>query len=471
MHTDGENVDSWDLGFTFSPLGLDEMSVAALETTFPSEAEFSSGDYSEDSSFRSDLVSDADARCLQSEEESSGCSGCSGSKTLGLRTERSFSYAKLHNDVSAALLNVECKICGDRASGYHYGVHVCEGCKGFFRRTVRLNLRYKHCSRNCPVQKKSRNKCQFCRFKKCVTAGMSHTAIRFGRTPLAEREKLMMEFHCLDSEAEKQKAIARNLYHSYLKHFPMTRSRARAILSGKDEENTLFIIHDRKSLRASEEFLKQKQVSELALVPAADLELSLFHRMQYFMAETVCELAEFAKSIPGFRELEPSDQITMLKYSTFEVNMIRLSHFTNKDGVLTARGWIFITREFIKSLRQPFCDMMENKFHFLSKFKALELEDCDLALFIAALILRGDRPGLVNSRAIEALQDDVIQALELQLKVLHPESPHLFAKLLQMVSDLWPLIAEHVRKIHQLKESELNLFLHPLLLELIQDLD
>lgn len=77
----------------------------------------------------------------------------------------------------------------------------------------------------------------------------------------------------------------------------------------------------------------------------------------------------------------------------------------------------------------------------------------------------------MNSRAIEALQDDVIQALELQLKVLHPESPHLFAKLLQMVSDLWPLIAEHVRKIHQLKESELNLFLHPLLLELIQDLD
>ncbi|KAF5890649.1 peroxisome proliferator-activated receptor gamma, partial [Clarias magur] len=384
MYTDGENVASWDMGFTFSPPGLDEMSAAALDVMFPSEAELCSSDYSQDSSFR------PDARRLQSEEESSGCSG---SKTLGLCTERRLSYAKLHNDVSAALLNVECKICGDRASGYHYGVHACEGCKGFFRRTVRLNLRYKPCSRKCPVQKRSRNKCRFCRFQKCVTAGMSHTAIRFGRMPLVEREKLMMDFHTavhrLDSESEKRKAIARDLYDSYLKHFPMTRSRARAILSGKDEENTLFIIHDRKSLRASEEFLKQKQVSESALVPAADLELSLFHRMQYFMAETVRELAEFAKSIPGFRELEPSDQITMLKYSTFEVNMIRLSHFTNKDGVLTARGWIFITREFIKSLRQPFCDMMENKFYFLSKFKALELEDCDLALFIAALILRG----------------------------------------------------------------------------------
>ena len=89
-----------------------------------------------------------------------------------------------------------CVICGDRASGKHYGVYSCEGCKvnylgqliivlssysfqGFFKRTVRKELTYA-CRENraCLIDKKQRNRCQYCRYNKCLQSGMKREAVQ-----------------------------------------------------------------------------------------------------------------------------------------------------------------------------------------------------------------------------------------------------------------------------------------------------
>ena len=62
-----------------------------------------------------------------------------------------------------------CAVCGDNAACQHYGVRTCEGCKGFFKRTVQKNAKYVCLAdKNCPVDKRRRNRCQFCRFQKVL---------------------------------------------------------------------------------------------------------------------------------------------------------------------------------------------------------------------------------------------------------------------------------------------------------------
>lgn len=71
------------------------------------------------------------------------------------------------------LLSGPCPICGDRISGFHYGIFSCESCKGFFKRTVQNKKNYV-CLRgaNCHVSISTRKKCPACRFNKCLRMGM-----------------------------------------------------------------------------------------------------------------------------------------------------------------------------------------------------------------------------------------------------------------------------------------------------------
>ncbi|KAI8483953.1 Oxysterols receptor LXR-alpha, partial [Branchiostoma belcheri] len=66
-----------------------------------------------------------------------------------------------------------CRVCGDRASGYHYNVLSCEGCKGFFRRSITKNAVYKcKYGGKCEMDMYMRRKCQECRLRKCREVGM-----------------------------------------------------------------------------------------------------------------------------------------------------------------------------------------------------------------------------------------------------------------------------------------------------------
>lgn len=77
-----------------------------------------------------------------------------------------------------------CAVCGDTAACQHYGVRTCEGCKGFFKRTVQKGSKYVCLAEKaCPVDKRRRNRCQFCRFQKCLMVGMVKEVSRSSSSP------------------------------------------------------------------------------------------------------------------------------------------------------------------------------------------------------------------------------------------------------------------------------------------------
>uniref|UniRef100_A0AAY5KL13 Nuclear receptor subfamily 2, group C, member 1 n=1 Tax=Esox lucius TaxID=8010 RepID=A0AAY5KL13_ESOLU len=84
-----------------------------------------------------------------------------------------------------------CVVCGDKASGRHYGAVSCEGCKGFFKRSIRKNLVYTcRGSGECVINKHHRNRCQYCRLQRCMILGMKQDSVQCERKPVeASREK------------------------------------------------------------------------------------------------------------------------------------------------------------------------------------------------------------------------------------------------------------------------------------------
>uniref|UniRef100_A0A914WT30 Uncharacterized protein n=1 Tax=Plectus sambesii TaxID=2011161 RepID=A0A914WT30_9BILA len=100
--------------------------------------------------------------------------------TVSFSQVNATSFFDLQQDASLASSAKEiCAVCADLASGYHYGILTCLGCKTFFRRTIANGQNF-HCRFNntCRINKDVRCACRSCRFRKCLEVGMDASGVQ-----------------------------------------------------------------------------------------------------------------------------------------------------------------------------------------------------------------------------------------------------------------------------------------------------
>ncbi|XP_022213397.2 steroid receptor seven-up isoform X2 [Drosophila obscura] len=225
----------------------------------------------------------------------SGGGGGGGSTTPSSQANSSHSQSSNSGSQIDSKQNIECVVCGDKSSGKHYGQFTCEGCKSFFKRSVRRNLTYScRGSRNCPIDQHHRNQCQYCRLKKCLKMGMRREAVQRGRVPPTQPGLAGMHGQYQIANGDPM-GIAGFNGHSYLSSYISLLLRAEPYPTSRYgqcmQPNNIMGIDN---------------ICELA-------------------ARLLFSAVEWAKNIPFFPELQVTDQVALLRLVWSELFVLNAS--------------------------------------------------------------------------------------------------------------------------------------------------
>ncbi|CAH1396609.1 unnamed protein product [Nezara viridula] len=355
---------------------------------------------------------------------------------------------------------------------------------GFFRRSIQKQIEYR-CLRDgkCLVIRLNRNRCQYCRFKKCLAVGMSRDSVRYGRVPKRSRERSGEERVSTsdssatppDPESCPAYELILSVAQAHASNCDYTEEATRSIVR-KPIQSPVFslpnvqpcLIEEAPPAVKSSGLGKATQPPpssngpEVASSTVENLESQRIWLWQQFASHvtpSVQRVVEFAKRVPGFCELSQDDQLILIKIGFFELWLSHVSRLST-DSTFTFADGTFITRQQLELIYDA--DFVTSLFHFTSSFNSLLLGDTELGLFSGLVLLSSDRPGISDVKAIERHRDKLIEALKLQTSRSGLETGSVLAKL----PELRVLGAKHALMLDWFRLNWDKLRLPPLFAEI-----
>nr|AEZ64363.1 ecdysone receptor isoform A [Diploptera punctata] len=355
-----------------------------------------------------------------------------------------------------------CLVCGDRASGYHYNALTCEGCKGFFRRSITKNAVYQcKYGNNCEIDMYMRRKCQECRLKKCLSVGM-------------RPECVVPEYQCAVKRKEKKALKDKDKPNSTTNGSPEVVMMKES--DTKVDTEKLPSVNGVKPVSPEQEELIQRLVyfqNEYESPSDDDLKRITnqpgdgedqsdlkFRYITEITILTVQLIVEFAKRLPGFDKLLREDQIALLKACSSEVMMFRMArrYDVNSDSILFANNQPY-TRDSYSLAGMG--ETIEDMLRFCRQMYAMKVDNAEYAL-LTAIVIFSDRPSLIEGWKVEKIQEIYLEALKAYVdNRRRPRSGTIFAKLLSVLTELRTLGNQNSEMCFslKLKNKELPAFL------------
>ncbi|XP_030262088.1 estrogen-related receptor gamma-like isoform X1 [Sparus aurata] len=337
-----------------------------------------------------------------------------------------------------------CLVCGDVASGYHYGVASCEACKAFFKRTIQGNIEYScPASNECEITKRRRKSCQACRFVKCLAVGMLREGVRLDRVR-GGRQKY------------KRRIDAENSPYLHPQNALPQKKTCMFTVSGSVENKvvSLLLVAEPEGIYAMPD----------PTVPESDIKA----------LTTLCDLADrelvvnigWAKHIPGFPSLSLADQMSLLQSGWMEILILRVvfRSLALEDKLVYAEDYVMDEEQ---SKLAGLLDLNNAILQLVKKYKTMGLEKEEFVVLKAIALANSDSMQIEDSEAVQRLQDVLHGALQDYEVTHHPEDPRRAGKLIMTLPLLRQTAARAVQHFCSIKQDG-RVPMHKLFLELLE---
>lgn len=291
-----------------------------------------------------------------------------------------------------------CAICGDRGSGFHYSVYSCEGCKGFFKRTVQKDLQYK-CReyQACAINKETRNQCQFCRFQRCIAAGMKREAVREDRTPskMNKRIKISQDFALIRDVAYSPNGV------------PHCDDTMTAIIEAKAD-------------------LIPKPIG-FEYDGSVPLDVSAL--LEYCLEE-IRLIIQWACQLPGFKEYSVDDRKALLYSSFMELSFLRLAFRSQSfvDCVKIAEH-IILNKDSAHELGWG-QDLICGSIDFIAQMQDISMDVNEFSAMCAIVLTFADAKGLQDRSSVLTNQTRYLDSFRKYIISRYPHERRRYGRLL-----------------------------------------